>query len=362
MKNGRILPRFERYLLGGADKLHPIDGVQSGTSLRRVKVAIRTSLTSLITAMGIAIMSLGILPSMRVADATTASQVPLPRIGAPQTKAPHPPGFRQLFDTSTKQAFIPRGMNYVRLAQTNTGKYFHSSFEPGLYNYRHAETFLRQMQYDNYNVVRVFIDPGSNVDAANGTPHGIGRGMGDWNVIHEPYLENFSNFVQMAAERRIYVLPTLDLFPQNAHYYTNIVGPVDTRKLNVSGSNLTFMHMGHIKAKRAYLTTFLTELRNRIGASQMSTILAVQLTNEATFYTTIAPFNQYAGTFRGIDGITYDMSISQQRQQAADAHAVLFAGQMVDAVHAVEPEMMVTMGVANNLAMGRSKPDGLSTY
>ncbi|MGN9783819.1 hypothetical protein ACTMTF_20460 [Nonomuraea sp. ZG12] len=77
----------------------------------------------------------------------------------------------------------------------------------------------------------MFIDPGNKVHAASGNPHGIGRGMDDWNLIHEPYLENFSEFVRRVAERRVYVLPTLDLFPQNAHYHTNIVGSVDARKI-----------------------------------------------------------------------------------------------------------------------------------
>jgi hypothetical protein len=325
-------------------------------------VALKISFASMAIALATTVSTLDVLPIAGKVNPATVSQDPLPWIGAPQTEVPHPSGFRKLFNTSTKEAFVPRGMNYVKLSQTNSGKYFHSTFEPNLYSTRHAESFLQQMQYDGYNVVRVFVDPGSNVDASNGTPHGVGLGMDDWGLIQEPYLDNFADFVRRAAAHRIYVLPSLDLFPQNAHYYKNIVGPIDPVKINASGSNLTFMHMGHIRAKKAYLTTFLSELRKRIGAPLMSTLLAVQLTNEATFFTTLAPFNRYAGTFRGIDGVTYDMSVPEQRQQAADAHAVLFAGQMVDAVHAVVPAMMVTMGVATNLALGRIKPDGLSSY
>jgi hypothetical protein len=294
-------------------------------------------------------------------QAGAATPAPLPRIAAPVTAVPHPPGFRRLIDTSTDAAFVPRGMNYVRLASAG-GKTYHSTFESGQYDAARAEAFLAQMQRSGYNVVRVFIDPGSTADAAAGYPHGVGRGMSDSALVHEPYLDNVADFVRRATTHRIYVLPVLDLFPQNAHYYRTIIGTIDTTAANVSGSNLAFLHLKHYEAKKVYLRTFLTELRERVGAPMMSTLLAVSLTNEATLFTTLAPFHRMQGTFRGPDGITYDMSVPSRRQQAADSHIVIFASQMVDAVRSVEPELMVTMGVSNNLAMGRTGLDGLRTH
>jgi hypothetical protein len=298
----------------------------------------------------------GLAPDTR---ASAAAQ-PLPRIVATATPVPHPAGFRRLLNSSTNQPFVPRGTNYVRLSPAATGGYFHSAFEPGSYDPARAEAVLAQMQREGYNVVRTFIDHGSIPDARAGRPHGLGRGENDWGTLYGPYMDNVADFVRRAAEHRVYVLPSLDLFPQNAHYYVDLVGPVDPDALNVSGSNLAYLHMGHLRAKQAYLRAFVTELRERIGADLMPALLAVQAANEATYYTTERPFNRHSGTFRGPDGITYDMSVPAERQQAGDAHMVAYANLAVSAVHEVDPQLMVTMGMFSHRIVKKRGPDGFA--
>jgi hypothetical protein len=302
----------------------------------------------------------GLVTGLPAHPHAAAATEPLPRIVSPVTPVPRPAGFRQLMDSETNRPFVPRGANYVRLSPAATGGYFVSTFEPGHYDPARAEAMLDQLQRNGYNVVRTFIDHGSIPDAKAGSPHGLGRGENDWGAVYGPYMDNVADFVRRAAQHRVHVLPSLDLFPQNAHYYVDLVGPIDPHALNVSGSNLAYLHMGHLRAKQAYLRAFVTELRDRIGARLMPTLLAVQVANEATYYTTERPFSRHSGTFRGPDGITYDMSVPAQRQQAGDAHMVAYANLAVSAVHEVDPQLMVTMGMFSHRIVKKRGPDGFA--
>jgi hypothetical protein len=84
------------------------------------------------------------------------------------------------------------------------------------------------MRHDGYNTVRVFVDPGStNISNA----HGIGRGQGQGakEVVYGPYMDNVASFVSEAAQRGIYILPSLDYFPQNDYYY-DIIYTIDVAR------------------------------------------------------------------------------------------------------------------------------------
>ena len=152
------------------------------------------------------------------------------------------------------------------------------------------------------------------------------------------------------------MLPSLDTFPQNGYYRAIIAG--SPQPVNIAGRNLGFMYEGYIRAKEEYLRVFTTEMRARLGGL-MSTLLAVQLANEAYLYHTEAPFHQCSGTV-SVAGRSYDMAVPAQRQAAADAAFVAYADRGVAAVKAVDPELMVTMGAFTNLAVNGKAFDGLS--
>src|SRR5262245_13779192 len=89
-------------------------------------------------------------------------------------------GYLRLSGSDTR--FVPRGANYVRLAEFDLDGQlvsFHSTFEPGSYDAASADGVLAALRHDGYNTVRVFIDPGSIPAAAAGHPHGLGRGAAD---------------------------------------------------------------------------------------------------------------------------------------------------------------------------------------
>src|SRR5258708_38590872 len=72
-------------------------------------------------------------------------------------------GHGEFYDTFTGASFVPRGNNYVRLANQTlinpAGQifFYHSTFNTDTYDPLRAEQALLAMQQDGYNVVRVWI-------------------------------------------------------------------------------------------------------------------------------------------------------------------------------------------------------------
>jgi hypothetical protein len=284
----------------------------------------------------------GVLMPAQAADAA----VPVRRILADQGR---------LYDSATGRTFTPRGANYVRLAQTSEGIVYHSSFEPGRYDAGAVSAFLAQLQHDGYNTVRVFIDHGY------GTPaHGIGRGPGTADPVYGPYMDNVAAFVREAASRGIYVIPSLDYFPQNDHYW-GVVGRAGGPTANVDGQNRYYMDGGWVAAKVEYMKQFAAALLARVGGENAGAVLAYQSDNEVFFESSKAPFDKLFGTATPHNGLTYDMSKPADRQQAADASLVEYSHKIKRGLLQGDQNALMTMGFFTNLAVGKAGFDGLMT-
>jgi hypothetical protein len=256
---------------------------------------------------------------------------------------------------------VPRGSNYVRLAQTPGGSEFHSTFEPGRYTPARADAALAAMQRDGYNTVRVFTDAGNIPDAGAGHPHGLGRGVADWGTVYPPYMDNVADFVRRADAHCIRVIVNLDGFPANSHYYTRVAdrGPSP----DITGPNLWILDSMHVQAKAAFVADFVRALRDRLGPDRLSAILAYQIENEGHVVANIKPFGQLGpATVTTANGQTYDMrsfGVGGDRQRAVDHGFTYFANRMAAAIRSVDPGALVTMGVFTHAAVGKSGPDGL---
>ena len=116
--------------------------------------------------------------------------------------------------------FIPRGVNFIRLnGSIGTGgadshPVYHSTFSPQFYsgNRTAAAASLADLSSSGYNIARVFIDTGSftRTDGINGASK--------TEPLSRAYLANVADFITMASKQSIYVTPTLDGLPTNAHF------------------------------------------------------------------------------------------------------------------------------------------------
>lgn len=246
--------------------------------------------------------------------------------------------------------FIPRGTNYVAL----NGDY-HSTFEPGQYDAAKALDTVVRLKAQKDNVARVFIDAG-----AFGADHGVGGGVTRTVPFRDDYLANVTDFVQKANSNGIYVIPVLSTIPTNCYFYS-LVWPdgqcnANVPSPNVGGYNAFYMDAGFVKAKAEYAKLFSAEMVARLGGS--SGILAYELDNEANFEANQPPFNNRSGTVKGLNGVTYDMSVLSQRQAAADTSFALYVTRVKAALKTGDVNGKVMVGAFTNYAVDKTAFNG----
>ncbi len=286
--------------------------------------------------------------------ALPAMAAPLPRIKA---RATSPAG--EFYNTATGSRFVPHGYNYTKLANIGACGEQHTTFNVGMYSASSAESFLAQMQYDGYNVVRVFINPGDNYYGAScqesSGQYGI-AGPKSSVSLYAPYVANFADFVSRAKAHGVYVVPILSFVPQNAKY----VGMGNASTLpNVEDLNSYFMSPGLIQAKATYAQDIVQALSSYAGGELLSAIFAWELENEVFLLGDKKPFSLSSGMVATADGVSYDMAVPAQRQQAADANIVLWANSAAASIRQVDSQAMVAASVFTHAAVGRTGANGL---
>jgi hypothetical protein len=150
----------------------------------------------------------------------------------------------------------------------------------------------------------------------------------------------------------------IDHIGQNIYYY-RMAGGWDSGEVPIEGRNIEYLDGNYVRAKAEYLKHFVTGLQERVGRELMSTVLAYGTDNEANLVGDQGPFDRTSGRVRTLDGLTYDMAVPAERQQAQDANFVAYANLMVDAIRAVDPKALVTMGAFTYGAVGKPGPLGL---
>ena len=286
--------------------------------------------------------------------AVPAMSAPLPRIKA---RAASPAG--EFYNETTGARFVPHGYNYAKLGNIGVCGEQHTTFNIGLYSASGAESFLAQMQYDGYNLARVFINPGDSYYGAS-----CQQASGQYGIagpktsvsLYAPYVANFADFVAKAKARGIYGVPVLSFVPQNAKY----VGMGNASTLpNIEDLNSYFMSPGLIQAKANYARDIVQALSAYAGGELLSAIFAWELENEVFLLGDKKPFSLSSGMVMTADGVSYNMAVPAQRQQAADANLVLWANSAAVAIRQIDPQAMVAASVFTYAAVGRTGANGL---
>ena len=271
------------------------------------------------------------LPTHTPAATPTPTPTPAPpvhRIGVRVVD-----GGGEFYNRITGDTFIPRGNNYIRLAnqQGMSGETFlyHSTFNVDRYDPARAEAALCAMHADGYNVVRVFLNGACRAECI-GDPSG---------KLSSAHVANVADFLRRAKLQDIVVILTTDSEP-GTPYYLRLLDT--TWSEDFGGTNSSYLTQGGILAGKAFWQDLIQALLAQ--GAPLDAVLAYELRNELFFETNAAPLSLSSGTVTTATGKRYDMASQEDRQRMMDEGLVLWIDQIRAAILELDPTALVTVG------------------
>jgi len=287
-----------------------------------------------------------------VAMAGCTSIEPLERIGIEKGES----GAQFVLKDSGKPFYVT-GFNYIRLrTEDGTPGGDHSTFEAATeftkadYDPDRAEAMFQTLEKSGYNTVRVFITGRETFNPGIAGEYETTKGL------YEPYMENVLDFLRRATRHNIRVFPTFGdgELPNNDYFLKRFNG--DNKE-----KNLFILSAEGVDARVEYITSFLSTIKAKEPAL-LPTLLGLQCQNEANLEADKIPFSRTEGTFTAANGITYDLSSTAERQALMDEGYRYYHGRVVDAVKAIDPEMLVSEGVFVPAAVGKDPKDATGLW
>jgi len=235
-------------------------------------------------------------------------------------------GVGEFYDTETEEKIVPRGNNYIRLADQSAcgapGTIYHSTFNVGFYQPDRLEQALAKMREDGYNVVRAFIN-----QLCVAYPSGR---------LSAEYMRNLADFLQRAKANNIFVMLAIDDPPFPG--YAEKIPHYD----DIDWGNRHFLTREGIEAESRFWGDFIMELTN-LGAP-LDYVFAYGLRNEAFLLNNAKPFTLESGLVTTANGKTYDMSKPEDRERMVDEGLVYWIDQVRAGILDVDPTALVTVG------------------
>lgn len=242
-------------------------------------------------------------------------------------------GLGGFYDTTSGAKFIPRGNNYVRLAQQQFcfwgASVYHSTFDPARYDATTVAQAFGAMRDQGYNVARVFL----NYCCTRG---GIGSPNGG---LDGAYVDRVADLLQRAKANGLYVLLTLDALPQVGGYeqLQNANAPSQFQ-----GENRTLLTRGGIDAHKRLWRDLIRGLLAR--GAPLEVIFAYELMNETFFNSTLLPLSMNSGVVTAANGLGYDMSKFDDKVRLMDEGMLYWADQVRAGIRELDPSALVTIG------------------
>jgi hypothetical protein len=241
-------------------------------------------------------------------------------------------GAAEFYHTATGDSFVPRGMNYIRLADQTAvdGSHirYQSAWNPGRYDSERTREAFAAMHADGYNVVRVFIS--TCCAEAIGDPAG---------GLTPEYLDNMVDMLRLAEEYELYVMLTTDDVPKTGGYTIAAHRECCER---FAGYNVHYLSAAGLDANIEFWTDFVSGLIER--DAPLNAIWAYSLRNEAFFAGNQPPLNWDSGSITTANGETYDMSDPAQKRQMMDDSMIYFIDNLRAAILELDPMALVTIG------------------
>jgi hypothetical protein len=237
-------------------------------------------------------------------------------------------GVGEFYDRTTGNLFVPRGMNYIRLAHQlkldGSSTFGHSLFDPGKYNSSRVSSDLQKMHSDGYNLIRVFLSPDTMGSTSNG--------------LSPAYMKNIVDLLIYAKQNQIHVMFTLDWIPGGK--YGEILNADCCSTFALMNAN--FLPPAGLKANQTFYQDFISELLKLKAPTEQ--IFSYQLRNEMFFDSDQPPLSFNSGVIKTANGKSYDMSKPSDKELMLNENAVYWIDEMRASILEIDPTALVSVG------------------
>ena len=238
---------------------------------------------------------------------------------------------------TTRQKFVPRGADYVRLSTVVRGPNtvcVLSNFDVGTgvdaYNPYRAAQVLGTMAGYGYNVIRV----GFN-SAESGEKSGS---------LNPAYWANVANFINIARSDNIRVSLVLMPLPvQDVPKPSTVPLPNADQTRN---GNLYYLQPAYLTAEETYVKNLIDILETE--HANISDIFSYELEGETYFRTNVWPLNLKSGIVSTTAG-KFDMASATSRNAMIDDNTLYWSNQLTEAIHSILPSSLVALGFTQGL-------------
>lgn len=256
------------------------------------------------------------------------------------------------FDTVTGKPFRPLGANYFRIAPIREEKKGHSTFSPCSYDEEFVSRMMATLAREGFNTVRTFLSYHSGLNGIVTSPESAERSRS--------YLRNLAHFLRAAQAQRIRVILTWDTWMPESREWAEMPLPDEPCHGWIPTAGNDFKSNGFrlspepIRA-RANAICALIESLKKSAPDLLPVVLAWELENEVHFNLDQEPFLSRSTGF-AFGGRTFDLGTDIGAQRLMDTASRSWANACADAIHAVDPEALVSASVFTFHAVGRQGP------
>jgi hypothetical protein len=236
-------------------------------------------------------------------------------------------GVGEFYNRVTGDRFVPRGMNYVRLANQTASdgasQFGHALFDPGQYDHADVDIDLQKMRQDGYNVVRVYLSP-LTMTAEDG--------------LSPAYMKNVADFLSIAKRNQIYVIFTHDWLPGGK--YDGILSADCCSTFALMNAHL--LPPAGLKANQVFYRDFINALLAFNAPTEY--IFSYQIRNELYYDIDQPPLYFDSGIVKTANGKSYDMSKGADKRLMVEENLVYWIDEMRASILEADPTALVSVG------------------
>ncbi len=270
----------------------------------------------------------------------TETPPPLPPLEVDRIKIRTVEGVAEFYHTGTGERFVPRGVNYVELVETERGGFEDRIMATNRYDPDRTRSDFRHLHELGYNTVRIFFDTCGTGPYCIAQAGGVG--------LNQKYLDNMADLMRIAGEEGIYIIFTANSVPEEGGYWPYFDGQIygaDERYGFSTFENSDWLHPAGVEIKRRFWHDLMSGMQEREAPFEV--MLGWQLTNEFWLFKLYPPLSLNEGLVTSANEQTYDMADPEQKRQMVIDGTLYFMEEIVPIIKEYDPEALTTMGFFN---------------